>query len=165
MITQQRLHELLNYDPITGMFTWKVSTSNRRKPGDPAGVITRYKNCTYMKVGVDGARYYAHRLAWLYVNGNMPSLIDHINGDGTNNSITNLRPADKSKNAANSKTRRDNKSGYKGVFRHPITGNYGAFISCKGKRIYLGWYKSAEKAHAVYTQAAKNYFDEFARVS
>ena len=87
MITQSKLKELVNYDQDTGIFTWKKRTSNRIKIGD---IIGNLHNCGYIEMGVNGKRYLAHRLAWLYVYGYMPKLIDHINTNKQDNRICNL---------------------------------------------------------------------------
>ncbi|MGE1723358.1 HNH endonuclease signature motif containing protein [Enterobacter hormaechei] len=91
MITQARLKECLDYDPLTGSFTWIKSTAYCIKPGMPADSLT----CNgYIGIKLDGKNYLAHRLAWLYMFGEFPpGHLDHINCVRTDNRIANLRPA------------------------------------------------------------------------
>lgn len=82
MLTQERLKELLTYEPATGVFRWRERRGNQGggcvAPGDEAGSV--YKN-GYRMIGVGGRRYGAHRLAFLYMTGAFPPAeVDHING-------------------------------------------------------------------------------------
>ena len=97
-ITADRARELLHYDPETGVFTRRVA-SGKTHVGD----VTGSKNALgYMMVGVDGSRYLAHRLAWLYTYGEWPKQdIDHIDQDKANNRIANLRDVSRSANNQN----------------------------------------------------------------
>jgi hypothetical protein len=81
MITQARLIELYEYDPKWGLF------SNRR-----TGRVERTLNTAgFVKIMVDGVPQTAHRLAWLWVHGELPNKhLMHLDGDRTNNSIKNL---------------------------------------------------------------------------
>lgn len=86
-LTQARLQELLDYDPVTGVFRWKRD-GRRVKSGDEAGALDAWG---YVRIGVDRVLYPAHRLAWLWVNGSIPSTpVKHRNGIGTDNRIANL---------------------------------------------------------------------------
>jgi hypothetical protein len=160
MLTQERLKELLDYDPETGIFTHRVSRGRR-----VAGVVT---NCAttggYIKLSICNKRYYAHRVAWIYVHGRWPSeQIDHINHVTSDNRIANLREATRSQNSANSGPRRNNKSGKKGVFFLRQTGKWRASIRKDKRRIYLGCFDTVEEAHASYAAAARDIHGEFAR--
>lgn len=122
-ITQKRLHELLDYSPDTGLFTWKVARAGRIKAGDVAGNLN---NTGYIQITVDGTAYYAHRLAWLYIHGKFPeNHIDHINGVRDDNRISNLRdvtPQENTSTLLSRKNTSDNmplgKTGVKGVSVH-----------------------------------------------
>lgn len=101
MITQEQLKELLDYDPDTGIFTWKVdriAIGAGRKAGwlSPRG---------YIYITINSRRYLAHRLVWLYAHGFLPSELDHINRDASDNRLCNLRVVTGSQNNRN---RRDN---------------------------------------------------------
>jgi hypothetical protein len=103
MITQSLLKEYLDYNPITGLFTWKIAKGARANIGDLAG----HKNKDgYIRIIIDKKGYKAHRLAWFYVHGKWPTLlIDHINRIRDDNRICNLREASAELNAQNRKKR------------------------------------------------------------
>ncbi len=161
MITQSSLKEILNYDSRTGTFTWLVSRPNGVKVGDIAG---RVGNRGYRKIGIARKTYEAHRLAFLYVNGEWPAnIVDHIDGCKDNNAWNNLRNATNAQNQANSRLRAGNRLGMKGVCRY--YNKFKAQIKADGKTVYLGLFDSPESAHAAYEDAAKKLFGEFARAA
>ena len=89
-LTQEYLKSILDYDLDTGIFTWKINKAKRTKIGDIAG----WSYNGYREIEINDKKYKAHRLAWLYVYGEMPNkLIDHIDGNRSNNKISNLREA------------------------------------------------------------------------
>jgi len=136
MITQERLKELLHYDPDTGVFARLMSRGNTTK-GNIAGNI---ETNGYVVIYIDGKSYKAHRLAWLYVNGYMPSdQTDHINQDRSDNRIANLREVDRVTNGRNQRRASNNTSGI------------------EGKLKYLGLYKCKEEAHQRRREAEKEY--------
>lgn len=160
-LTAQRLKELLIYDAETGYFWWREAEYPRRVSG-LAG-WTGPPPTSYVRIGIDGVVYHAHRLAWLYVHGRWPTNhIDHINRNPSDNRIENLREATRSQNHGNRKRRSDNSSGYKGVGRHSAH-QWRAQIQVAGRRMHLGLYPSAEEAHEAYMRAAQTHFGEFAR--
>lgn len=153
-LTAERLRELLHYDPDTGDWTWKVSRSGRVAPGQRAGSVSD----GYLKIFVEGKRYGAHRLAVLYMMGKWPkNRVDHRDGDTFNGRWKNLREATHSQNIANSKLRKDNSSGSKGVLR-TANGRYQA-------RIILGTFDTLTEAAKAYQRAAITVFGEFARAA
>ena len=153
-LTAQRLRELLDYDQETGRFTWKVRTSNRIQVGDQAG--TRHGS-GYLKIGVDGREYLAHRLAWLYVVGVLPrQQIDHRDGVRTNNMISNLRDVSNAVNGQNRRMPRLNsKSGVLGVSWDKARGKWVAIIQKNGRQINLGRFDSVDAAQCVYLDAKR----------
>ncbi len=156
-ITADRLRDVLDYDQETGVFRWRHKHGNV-KAGDVAG-CTRKDD--YVIMWVDGRFYLGHRLAWLYIHGRWPAVhIDHKNGKS--NRIENLREATRSQNLANRKRDKDNKCGFKGVYRIP-SGKYVARIGCQGAFYHIGVYASPELAHQAYLDAATRLFGEFAR--
>jgi hypothetical protein len=165
-LTFARLHQVLDYDPTSGHFTWKFRPDadeswNIRCAGKRAG--TRIGLRGYYVIMVDGGRHYAHKLAWLYVHGKWPAnQIDHINSVSDDNRIVNLRPATPSQNASNA-TKKVGKSGIRGV-RITRSGKWYARISHNGKSHYLGIFASKDEARSAYAQAAKKYHGEFARL-
>lgn len=161
-ITAERLREVLDYDPGTGAWTWLVSLGSRAQAGCRAGKY-RMKRGGYRRITIDGTSYLAHRLAWLYVHGEWPSrVIDHRDGDGANNAEYNLREATQSQNCGNSIRSRP---GLKGAYWHRLRGRWMAAITVNRKQVHLGYFDSAELAHAAYKNAAIAAFGEFARFS
>lgn len=150
MLTQERLKELLDYDPETGVFTRKVSLSRRVKVGDIAGSLHPHGYLTLM---VDAKSYVAHRLAWFYVYGVWPKEIDHINRIRNDNRISNLREVSRLENMYNKSKYANNSSGLTGVSWHKATGKWHSSICAKGLQKYLGLFDTPEEAHAAYLAA------------
>ena len=167
MITQQRLQELLRYDPQTGELFWRQKTCRKMVPGRRAG---SYKAPQGVVISIDGKRFLAHRLVWLMLYGAWPAQeIDHINGNPHDNRLANLREASHAENLRNTKLRADNSSGFKGVrrmkSRGKLRGRWIARIRKDGKETHLGCFASAAEAHTAYCIAANELFGEFARHS
>lgn len=156
IITHERLKELLNYDPETGYFTWKVRRYGIRL-GAKAG-WTRYDKRIH--IGLDGRDYQAHRLAWLYMAGEWPSEIDHIDCNPSNNRWSNLRIATRSQNLSN---RKIPKNKLKGAFPVTRSRKWRAQIVKDYKTIYLGIFSTELEAHEAYMKAAREIYGEFAR--
>ena len=153
--TQSRLKELLNYDPDTGIFTWRVNRSNVK-----AGSVTGCKaNNGYLLIRVDRKAYLAHRLAWCYFYGEdaIPTLVDHKNGTKSDNRIGNLRPGTKITNGQNRHAAQSNNksSGLLGVAYIPHTKKFTAYIDKDKKRTYLGLFEDKNDAHAAYLKAKR----------
>jgi outer membrane protein assembly factor BamB len=164
MTDVHRVQELLAYNPDTGVFVWKKTTSNRVKVGSVAGNMSK----GYREISIDGKTYRAHRLAWLLTHGRWPSVyLDHVNGNPDDNRLCNLREASTSENAWNSRRHADNRSGLKGATycrnRHHLP--WQARICVNGKTKPLGWFATAEEAHRAYEKAARETFGQFARAS
>lgn len=149
-LTQSRLRELLTYCSKTGEFVRKIRVGNKH-PGTKAG-STNFAG--YILIVVDGVRYRAHHLAWLYVYGNLPRRIDHKDRNRSNNAIANLREITHAQKMHNVGFSKANKSGFKGVRPHPVTKNrWLSQISVGGKAVHLGSFASAEAASTAYTTA------------
>jgi hypothetical protein len=111
-ITAERLRELFNYDPGTGVFTRRVRTANCVKVGDVTG---HRQTAGYIQISVDRRPRLAHRIAWCMMTGESPKTqIDHINLDKADNRWCNLREATQSQNFANTRILASNGSGFKG---------------------------------------------------
>jgi hypothetical protein len=162
MLTAERLRELLDYNPETGVFRWKKDGRGRTmRVGAVAGTM---HSAGYSQINFGGSLWLSHRLAWLYVFSEWPrEQIDHINGDRSDNRISNLREATLSQNASNRKRRADNACGFKGVYRS-ARGRFEARMRVNGQLKYLGHFNTAEEAHAAYCAAAYKLHGEFARV-
>lgn len=117
-MTPTEIGELLSYNQETGHLTWKISRKGRGcVAGWPAGTISHRRDTSYLAVMLRGKKHYAHRLAWILSHGEIPDgmHIDHIDGDGTNNRLINLRLATRSINQRNARLARNNKTGISGV--------------------------------------------------
>lgn len=159
-LTRAELVSLLNYDPQTGVFRWAKRRFGTRF-GSEAGAIDPTHG--YRRIKINGALYLAHRLAWLYVNGEWPeSEIDHIDRNRANNSIANLRKATRSENQRNKPTYRNNQSGCKGVHWHKQHRKYVAVIQHQKRRIHLGLFRTLEDAANAYRAAAASMHGVFA---
>jgi len=140
----------LTLDEATGQLLWKSAAKNKtRVIGKPAG---RVEANGYWHVKIDNVLHASHRLIWLLVYGEWPTgMIDHIDGDRTNNRISNLRDVDAKGNGANrTKVRKDSKSGEFGVFEKGA--RWYAYGYRAGRKISLGGYP--DKATAVAARAA-----------
>lgn len=95
LITQEELKRLLHYDPFTGHFTWLVSKSNRRPVGSRAGSVEhRHTRNPFVFIRINGRRYRAHILAYLYMTGRWPvpeARAPHDDGNSVNNAWSNIK--------------------------------------------------------------------------
>jgi hypothetical protein len=158
-LTQEYLKSILDYDLDTGIFTWKVNKAQRTKIGDIAGWIAD----GYRKIEINGKNYNAHRLAWLYVYGEMPkNLVDHIDCDRSNNKISNLRESTHQTNSENYKTPKTNNSGVKNVSWYKSLNKWVVSMSIKKTKKTIGYYDDLELAELVAIEARNKYRGEFA---
>lgn len=146
------LRSALNYDPESGILTWKLDPGGRVKSGDVAGSPDKKG---YLRVKHKGRMYQAHRLAWLLIHGVLiDGPVDHINGRVRDNRAVNLREGTNGINAQNLKVaRKDNGSGYLGV--SPDGNRWRAQIQYKGTIYYLGAYADPVTAHQAYLTAKR----------
>jgi len=164
MITQEYLKQLLTYSPKTGVFTWKSRELslfkneiigkcwNSTHANTEAGTCWRYRS-----IRINRKSFLAHRLAWFYVHGEWPEFIDHINGNGLDNRISNLRAVTKAENSKNIKLKSDNKSGVHGVCWHSRENKWKACIHHNNKKIHLGTFLSLDDAIKARKEAEKTY--------
>ena len=157
---QSQLKTLLHYDPPTGVFRWRHTPKNGMQPWDVAGNINRQG---YVQIKIGGKVKMAHRLAWLYMHGELPPQVDHRNMGRADNRIDNLRSADNSCNSMNKRMQSNNTSGFKGVTYHKGTNKFHAKIQANGVRKSLGYYETAEQAHQAYIAASGELHGQFAR--
>jgi hypothetical protein len=154
-ITQEELKAILNYNPETGVFVWRVNRRYNLLTGKIAGCLSAYG---YIGIRIYSIRHYAHRLAWLYVNGTWPTKgLDHINRIKTDNRIANLREATDAENAQNTGVFARNKTGCKGVHFDKSRKKYMAFISKDKRFINLGRFDDYDSAVKVRKIAEKQY--------
>lgn len=118
----------------------------------------------YYRLTVDGKVYYCHRLAWLLHTAQEPvGLVDHINGDKSDNRINNLRLCTHQQNLLNRGKNKNNTTGFKGVTLIKSTGRFCAHIAIDRVNKHLGVYATAEAAAAAYARAAAKLHGEYAR--
>jgi hypothetical protein len=162
MIDAESLRAILSYNEETGLFMWRVP-GRKRRLDRPVGTLLPVGYC---QIKIFQRKYYAHRLAWLFIYGSWPpSEIDHINCDRSDNRISNLRLANPSTQGANVHKSKRNSSGFKGVSWDKISSKWRAVIGVQGKCLYLGRFDTAEMAHDAYCAAANSHFGCFARTS
>ena len=156
MLTQNRLKELLDYCPETGVFRWRI-TDRRKKAGKESGCVN---SAGYLQIVIDKKHYKCHRLAWLYMYGSFPEgEIDHINRAKTDNRIANLRVVTRSQNQFNKDVIDGTISGVRGVV--PSGQKWRAQISVGGRTRYIGTFENLEQATIAYLENAKKYRGEF----
>ena len=153
----KRLREQLHYNPDTGVFTWLADGARnaKYKKGDVAGKLNwdGYLIISFMNQSHGG-----HRLAWLYVNGEMPlNQIDHIDRDKQNNRINNLRDVSQAINSQNTTRSEGTYTGIVGVTCERFDKVWVATIMVDGKPIYLGYHKSLLSAAKARYRAEKKY--------
>lgn len=156
-LTQERLKQVLKYDPLTGIFTRLKSWKGTLEVGclRPDGYIT---------ISVDYYPYRAHRLAFLYMSGEFPiDEVDHKNMNRSDNRWDNLRTASKEQNGVNISPRKNNKCGYKNVYWSTRDRKWVVELKHQGQRVSLGNYDDLELADLVATEARNLYHGEYAR--
>jgi hypothetical protein len=144
----EEVKKYLDYNEETGIFKWKIRTSNRIKVGDEAGVINKLG---YRIVSLNGKKEYCHRLAWVVMHGEVPDCIDHINGNKLDNRISNLRNTTK---AINNMNQHVSRSALKlGVYNYRSSNSENKFKACiqeNGKLLHLGVFKTEDDAFNAY---------------
>ena len=141
--SQERLQYLLYYNEKTG----KLYHRFRRTQGKigQSGTITE---TGYLLHSVDGSIYRTHRLIWMYMTGEDPGqmMIDHINGDRSDNRFSNLRKVTRKQNG-------DNQPRVKGYTWNKLVGKWQAQIQHHGKFKNLGYFDNEADARAAYVKA------------
>lgn len=149
MPSMSRVNELLSYRKSTGLFTWKVSPTNRVPAGSVAGTEM---NAGYIHIQIDSVLYLAHRIAWYIITGvdPGPAQIDHKNRVRTDNRKRNLRLAEGREldNLQNIPKRPSNTSGHPGVCRTTNGKKWRAYVSSQYKQINLGAFDTKREAIA-----------------
>lgn len=151
-LTQASLKEILYYHPGTGQFVWLQDRDRNKVMGTLAGWVTERG---YLKISINAKTHKAHRLAWLYMYGEWPDEIDHVDGNKLNNKISNLRNVSRAINCQNLKKARANNlsTGLLGTARNGR--KFQANIQFEGKQRYLGTFGTPEEAHDAYLLAKR----------
>lgn len=147
----KRLRSMLRYDPATGALQWLVSRGKARA-GD---VLAVADSRGYMVVGVDGKRHYVHRIAWALMTGSEPAgVVDHIDGNRSDNRWSNLRDVPVKLNAQNRHVPAGrSRTQVLGV--RPFAGKYRAALSVEGRQRHLSTFDTVELASAAYLAAKR----------
>ena len=162
-------HTYFIYDHVTGNLIWKrrplehfayeqaMLMWNTRYSGKVAGSVGSVNEYGHRTVSVDRKRVLIHRVIWEMHNSPIPEKmkVDHIDGNATNNRIENLRLATNSENSMNSRMKKNNTSGYKGVSYRKDSGKWRASIRKGDRQITIGDFKTPKEAHYAYVEAAK----------
>lgn len=159
-ISHKELLALVRYNPNTGKWT---RISNRFGRGWKRERVGYIMPTGYRRVKIANKRYMSSVLAWFYMTGKWPKrIVDHKDNNKTNDRWKNLRLATRRQNRVNSKCRKDNKSGFKGVHRRK-NGQFAAVISNRNVHTYLGNFVDPREANRAYLSEAKLRYGEFAR--
>lgn len=162
---QALLKEVLSYDPVTGVFRWRVPAGRwgRIPAGSVAGNVSIVSGYRLIGLGVSGRTYRAGHLAWLYMTGEWPPVtIDHINQTKDDDRFSNLRPATFTENKRNSPKYKNNTSGFPGVHWREERQCWRARVVIDGKPKWIGSFATAEEANVVRLAAVKEAYGEFA---
>ena len=146
-----------------GMLIWREDKRGFTKAGCLAGSLRRDG---YIGLALSTKYLFAHRVVWEMHYGEIPEgmLIDHINGDRSDNRIDNLRLCTTRQNAYNRGKTAANKSGFKGVCWHKQKAKWVAQITIDGKNKFLGFFTDPEEAYIAYCEVALTRYGEFARL-
>jgi|HubBroStandDraft_6_1064221.scaffolds.fasta_scaffold04429_5 hypothetical protein len=160
-LTQDALRRIIDYDPDTGIFTWRIQARPQTSVGSRAGYP---KEHGYRVIGIGQREYYEHRLAWLYTVGTWPrAQIDHINMDRADNRWVNLREATQGENHRNKRAYKNNTSGFKGVFFHKPTAKYLGIVTRDGVSYSTRYFAEPEQANAAVCALRQRVHGEFTR--
>jgi len=166
MVEQSKLQELFLYDKETGNLYNKFTRNSRALKDAKAGYVVTYKSnkdnqcpLQYQYLRIDRKSYRMHRLIWIYVYGNIPENmdIDHVNGNGLDNRLENLRLATRQENAKNRKITNNIKQGVFGISFYKNLNKWRAMIKNNGKLEHIGYFETKEAA----IEARKNKEKEY----
>lgn len=153
------LREYFHYDPESGDLTW-IKPRQRVKVGQKVSSYDR----GYLRVCFQRRKLWAHRVAFAIYHGRWPTTeIDHIDGNPSNNRISNLREATHAENMRNRKIHSTNVSGVSGVSWHKSARKWQVHIGTSNGRKNLGLFDNLADAAETRRQAEQTYFGEFTR--
>ncbi|SHI79436.1 HNH endonuclease [Aureimonas altamirensis DSM 21988] len=153
------LHDMLRYDPETGALYWRRAVG----PKKAGSLVAKASPDGYVRIGIKGRTYSAHRVIWKMMTGSDPvAEIDHRDGDRSNNMWANLREASHYDNMCNSGAYSKTSGLPRGVAKNTASSGYSAQIQKNHRMIHIGVFATPEEAHAAYKGAAKILHGDFA---
>ena len=156
ILSQKRVKELFHYNSETGDLIRKVRTSSNANAGDKAGSLN--KSTGYINIHIDGFKYKAHRVIWLWMTGEWPKdQIDHENHIRHDNKWLNISPATNQENGKNIKLPIDNTSGTIGISWAKREKKWEAYIHVNGVKKALGYFSDKNEAIAARKAAEIKY--------
>lgn len=157
MISQELA--LYHFDYKDGQLYWKNRTSNRNKLGAKAGSPDKHG---YVNICFNYKKHKMHRIIYLMHHGYLPKEIDHIDGNPQNNAIENLREANRSQQLCNTKLRKNNSSGIKGVCWDKSKQKWLVRVNKDSKNVYMARFDDLELAELVAIEARAKFHGEYA---
>lgn len=154
------LRECFDCNPETGVLIWKARPKShfateskwRRhmtvSSGREAGTINAH-GYKVVRVTYSGLAqlYPVHRIVWALLHGRDASVIDHINGNRSDNRAENLRELTQSENV---RKKHPTKAGLRGAHYDKSRGKWLAQIRIDGRQVFLGRFDTEEAAHCAY---------------
>jgi hypothetical protein len=160
--TYEQLDAMFTYDHDTGILIRRRTTASNAQAGRAAGSLD---GKGYLHVSIQKTFVRVHRIAYFLLHGTVPPVVDHIDGNKTNNRPGNLRAATQAQNVRNAGLSAKNTSGLKGVSQNSRSGKWHAQIKVNGKQTYLGRFDCPKAAAVAYNTAASQHFGEFAKLN
>lgn len=151
--TASNIRDWLILDERSATFYWRKKPVSKTDLSISAGSISKYRTNSYVRIYFQGRHYAAHRLMWLWYHGAMPKRpleIDHINGNGLDNRIANLRLVTRRENCQNKKRHREGK--LIGAVHNSVVDKWEARIHENGKQRYIGLFDTEREAHEAYME-------------
>lgn len=164
-LTKEYLLWLFKYDKSKGILIWKnhwrncTATNIKGKIAGTSFLDNRRKNpIEYRTIGINGKYYFLHQLVWFIEKNEWATLIDHVDGDGLNNRLSNLRVLTNRRNSQNRYYHRD-KTKLVGTWWSKYHGKWRSEIKINGLKKHLGSFDNQLAAHKAYmAECRKNGF-------
>ena len=141
------LHSLFEYRD--GALYWKSANGRPSGSGGISKVGKRaggFDARGYLCLKINNIQVKLHRVIFMMHHGFLPEIIDHIDGNKSNNTIENLRAATPLENTLNSKKPITNRSGVKGVCWHKTKNKWIASCSLGRKIYHVGYFDDIQEA-------------------